>query len=167
MTRAMLILLWFVFGWVNSTWAIPTTTNEATTIAVWPFDSHLIGKDASPDEQMLLQEVVPDLLGAELSASKRLTLVERLRLGDILNEQKIGSSELADEATRLRLGRLAGVRWMVFGSYLRIGKVWQFDLRVVDVESTRIVATSSESGQQTDYVATMQRLAAKLLKALP
>lgn len=140
---------------------------EATAISVWPFDSNVIGREIQADERLLLQEIFPDLLGSELSVSTRFRVVERQRLGDVLKEQKLGSSELADDATRLRLGRLIGARWMVFGSYFRIGDTWQIDARIVDVESSQIVATASESGQHADYAAVARRIVAQFLKALP
>jgi curli biogenesis system outer membrane secretion channel CsgG len=140
---------------------------ESATIAVWPFDSHVVGTTSPPSEQLVLQEMLPDMLGAALSVSPRLRLVERQRLHDVLNEQKLGSSVLAEEQTRLRLGRLLGARLLVFGSHMRIGDAWQLDIRVVEVETSRILASSSESGQGSDYVAVAQRMAGELIRTLP
>ena len=173
--RGLLASLWFtVAGSVLIPGVMPGMLRAAempppapTAITVWPFDSLVHGKESNSGERLLLQELLPDLLGAELSTSPRLRLVERQRLGDVLAEQKLGASELADDATRLRLGRLVGARWMVFGSHLRIGDAWQIDARIVDVESSRIVATSSESGQGAGYALVVGRLAARLLKSLP
>lgn len=159
------ILLWAV--WASMLCGSVSVAAEATAIAIWPFDNNVIGKEAPADEQLLVQEVFPDLLGSELSTSPRFRLVERQRLGDVLNEQKLGASELADDATRLRLGRLVGARWMAFGSYLRIGDSWQIDVRIVDAETSQIVATSSEVGQKTDYATVFRRIAAQVLKNLP
>lgn len=148
-------------------WGAIAIADEPGAFAVWPFDSDVFGQPASADERLVAQEIFPDLLGAELAVLSRRVLVERHRLGELLNEQKIGTSELADEMTRLRLGRLVGARWMVFGSYLRIGDSWQIDTRIVDVESSRILATSSESGQDADYANAMKRIAGRLLGNLP
>jgi len=136
-------------------------------IAVWPFDVAALGQPASPDDMTLIREVVPDLLASELSASPRARLVERQRLSDALKEQQLGTSELADEATRLRLGRMTGARLMLFGSHLRIGATWQLDARLVDVETSRVLGTFSENGQHNDYLALTRRMAGQLLQALP
>jgi curli biogenesis system outer membrane secretion channel CsgG len=159
------ILLWAV--WASMLCGSLSAAAEATAIAIWPFDNNVIGNEAPADEQLLVQEVFPDLLGSELSTSPRFRLVERQRLGDVLNEQKLGASELADDATRLRLGRLVGARWMAFGSYLRIGDSWQIDVRIVDAETSQIIATSSEAGQKTEYGAVFRRIAAQVIKNLP
>ena len=53
---------------------------------------------------------VSEILIEELQACPGLRAVERSRLRDILDEQKLGSSPLADADTRLRLGHLAEVR---------------------------------------------------------
>jgi hypothetical protein len=148
-------------------WGGIAVADEPMAITVWPFDSDVLGHEAHTDERLLAQEIFPDLLGAELSVSPRLRLVERQRLDDVFNEQKLGASELADDATRLRLGRLVGARWMVFGSYLRIGDSWQINVRVVDVESSRILATSAESGQKAEYANAVRRVAAQILRDLP
>lgn len=165
--KRIFLILWWVLGLAEALGAAPATVMAPTAITIWPFDSHSLSKAATSDDQVLLQELVPDLLGAELALSPRLKLVERQRLGDLLNEQKLAASALADEATRLQLGRLVGARWMVFGSFLRIADAWQLDVRVVEVESSRIVATSSESGQGRDYVPAIHRIAAQLRQVLP
>ncbi len=159
------ILLWAV--WASMLCGSLAAAAESTAIAIWPFDINVIGKETQADERLLVKEIFPDLLGAELSTSKRFRLVERQRLGDILNEQKLGTSDLADDATRLRLGRLIGARWMAFGSYMRIGDSWQIDVRVVDVETSQILATSSEAGQKSEYGTVVGRIAAEILKQLP
>ncbi len=137
------------------------------SIAIWPFDVAAIGQTASPKDMSLVREVLPDLLAAELSASPHVRLVERQRLSDVLQEQRLGTSALADEETRLRLGRLSGARWMLFGNHLRVGSNWQLDARLVDVETSRVLTTFSENGQHSDYPALAQRMARQLLSVLP
>ena len=135
-------------------------------ISIWPFDSHWVGAAAPVGEQQLLQQVLPDLLGQALLQSPRIRLVERQRLDQVLQEQKLGSSALADEQSRLRLGRLIGARWMVFGSLMRIGEDWQIDVRIVDVEQAQVVTTATEMGSQSDYLPALQRISAQILKQI-
>lgn len=142
------------------------SAQDLITVCVWPFDSHWVGSPAQPGEQQALQYLLPDLLGQALSGSSRVRLVERQRLDQVLQEQKLGSSALADDQTRLRLGRLVGARWMAFGSLMHIGGAWQMDVRMVDVELAQVLMTASASGAQTEYLAAMQQIGEQFLKQI-
>ena len=68
------------------------------------------------------------------------TVIERERLFLALEELNLGTSALADESTRLRLGRIVRAQLMIFGGYLVIADTMRLDLRLVDVESGRILS---------------------------
>ena len=63
-----------------------------------------------------------------------------------VEEMRLGSSALADESTRLRLGKITGARQMVFGGYLTVGNRVRIDLRLVDVETGKVLRTASRTG---------------------
>jgi len=112
----------------------PAVIERELTIAVWDLDNVSPGTGARPDLGQLLSAQVIDAL----SKKDHVTLVERERLVRILEELHLGAASLADEATRLKLGRLAGARWMVFGGYQVIGGQMRLDLRMVEVETGRV-----------------------------
>lgn len=66
-------------------------------------------------------------------------VVERQHLASVLEELNIGSSLLADRQTQLQLGAITGARLMVFGSYQIIADQLRLDMRLVDVESGRVL----------------------------
>jgi len=132
-------------------------------LAIWPIDSFSYGGGINSEDLQVVQEIVPDLLTSALAASNRVRLVERRKLLEVLNEQKLGTSDLADESTRLRLGRILGARYMLFGSYLKFGPSWQIDLRLVDSESGQILTSIAADQQQGDLITAAQFLANKLL----
>lgn len=115
-------------------------------VAVWDFD------DLTPGDSTM------DGLGEMLSSQAIDTLqkrgghpvVERQRLLLAMEELKLGSSSLADEETRLRLGRLSGARLMVFGVYQIIGKQMRLDLRLVEVETGRIIKAVQKVSAASD-----------------
>ncbi len=113
------------------------TPSPEVTIAVWDLE------DLSPQKTQL------PLWGEALSAEIIQTLkevgfrvVERERLLAILEELHLGTTALVDEETRLKLGRLAGARYMVFGAYQSVGSQTRLDLRLVEVESGRVLSTA-------------------------
>nr|WP_320133010.1 CsgG/HfaB family protein [uncultured Holophaga sp.] len=68
-----------------------------------------------------ISSVLQDLMVTELSdqGSGKIRLIERERLEAILQEQKLGSSGLVDESSAVKMGKLAGVRYMVTGKVTR------------------------------------------------
>ena len=139
----------------------------AKPLAVWPFDSFSEGTGRSVAEAQLLEELLPDLVAGELGGDHRVRVVERRQLSAVLGEQKLGASQLAEESSRLRLGRLVGATWMLFGSFMKVGPMWQIDLRIVDTASSRIVATGAASGSGDDYPGAVRSAVAQMLRGLP
>jgi hypothetical protein len=92
------------------------------------------------------QEAMGKILAARIidrfSQSPRYEVVERENLLKVLEEQHFGSSELADEQTRLRLGRIIGCRQMIFGAYQVIGGTMRLDIRLVEVSSAKVLKTA-------------------------
>ena len=82
----------------------------------------------------------------ETVRARGLSVVERQKLLLAVEELRLGSSALADESTRLRLGKITGARQMVFGGYLTVGNRVRIDLRLVDVETGKVLRTASRTG---------------------
>lgn len=82
-------------------------------------------------------------------------VVERQRLLLLLDELNLGSGALADETTRLRLGRLSGARRMVFGGYQGFGAQVRVDLRLVDVETGKVVRAARGTASAAGLRATL------------
>ncbi|UCH80761.1 MAG: hypothetical protein JSW20_13640 [Nitrospiraceae bacterium] len=104
------------------------------SVAVWDLDN-LSPAGASPTDlgELLSVEVIKTI-----QESNRYSVIERERLFMALEELNLGSTELVDEQTRLKLGQLSSAALMVFGSYQVIGDTMRLDLRMVEVETGRI-----------------------------
>jgi len=57
-----------------------------------------------------------DVLVEVIVKNKRFSVVERERLDAIMKEQKLGMTGLIDDATAASVGRLLGVKYMIFGN---------------------------------------------------
>jgi curli biogenesis system outer membrane secretion channel CsgG len=128
-----LICLMGLFFCCFSCAATPDMSERKATVAVWELE------DMSPVSSRV---DVGELLSAEVSGALQRTgvyvVVERARLLRVLEELRLGSSELADDETRLRVGRLLGARYMVFGGYQVVGSQLRLDVRLVEVETGKI-----------------------------
>jgi curli biogenesis system outer membrane secretion channel CsgG len=111
-----------------------------------------------------------DLLTAKVMETAgsidRYELVERERLLAVLEELNLGSSQLADQATGLRIGRLVGARLMLFGSYQVVAMQMRVDLRLVEVETGRVRNTAQRvaaSGNMAAWLAGAEAATRELL----
>ncbi|MEW6486364.1 MAG: FlgO family outer membrane protein [Thermodesulfobacteriota bacterium] len=119
-------------------------------VAVWDLDD-LTAARTQPE--------LGEVLGGQAAEAFRVRgypVVERQRLAALLAELELGSGVLADEATRLRLGRLAGARQMVFGGYQSFGGQVRVDLRLVDVETGKILQAAQGTGPAGDWTALLR-----------
>lgn len=115
------------------------------SVAVWDLENLSVEASDNPDlGGLLAAEIIQAVQGAG-----DIQVVEREKLVAILEELKLGST-LADDATRLKVGRMTGAREMVFGGYMVVGPTMRIDLRRVDVESGRIIKTSKQIAPTSD-----------------
>jgi curli biogenesis system outer membrane secretion channel CsgG len=114
---------------------------KPSTIAVWDFDHLMVGSAQAPE----LGEVLAGRVTEAISKKGAYTVVERQRLLLALEELHLGSSALADESTRLRLGKMVGAQLMIFGGYQVSGDKMRLDVRLVDVETGGLVKAAERT----------------------
>ncbi len=110
-------------------------------IAVWDMEDLSIDEQPYKDFGRLFSDEILKVL----ASYRDVEIVDREQLIRVLEELNLGSSQLADEAARLQLGKLAGANLMIFGSYQFIAGNWRIDLRLVDVETGRILKTATRN----------------------
>lgn len=118
----------------------PTPSEGPPTLAVWTLEDLSLPGTATPD----LADLMTARVMTTAEAHGGVALVERERLLAVLRELNLGTSTLADDATALRIGRLAGARMMLFGAYQIIGGQMRLDLRLVAVETGRLLNTARQ-----------------------
>lgn len=108
------------------------------TVAVWDL------QDLSPvaHDRDGMGELLANQIAARLDRDPAYQMVERKELLRVLEELKLGSSDLADADTRLKLGRILGARQMIFGAFQVVGPTMRLDLRRVDVATGKILKTA-------------------------
>jgi curli biogenesis system outer membrane secretion channel CsgG len=134
------------------------------SVAVWDLDDTGGGGDSLEGGGELLSNQVLEAFQEDAG----FRVVERQKLLHVLEEQRLGSGELADETTRLRLGRLVGARYMVFGAYMTSPAGMRIDLRLVEVETGRVRKAVSKTVSGTDLsdgLAAAREAARELAKA--
>jgi TolB-like protein len=138
------------------------TIEKGTAVAVWDFDNLSLSAGDQPSLGEILSSQVMEVIGAR----RGVVVIERERLHLALEELKLGSTSLADEATRLKLGHLVGARLMVFGAYQAIADTMRLDLRLVEVETGKVlkaVKRTASSGDLSEWLKVAREAAAELL----
>jgi curli biogenesis system outer membrane secretion channel CsgG len=116
------------------------------TVAVWDLENRSPGAFTMPDLGLFLSgEIIQ-----AIKQSGDIQVVEREKLVSILEELKLGSSELSEKSTRLKVGRMMGAKEMVFGSYMVVGSTMRIDLRRVDVETGKVVKAAKKTAEADD-----------------
>jgi hypothetical protein len=127
----------------------PASAGAPITVAVWQLEDLSIAGTAPPDLGDVLSGEIVETAGR--SAGYR--VVERQRLQLALRELELGSSELADPSVQLHIGRIVGARRMIFGAYQVFGKTMRLDLRLVDVETSKVLKAVERTAPGEDLPA--------------
>lgn len=102
-----------------------------------------------------------------LQDTGRVKVVERELIDKLLAELKLGSSELADPATRLKLGRVLAASVIGTGGFYPAEAKSELQLRLIDTETTDIRLTLSENLSEPAAIATFaDQVADKIAKTL-
>ena len=92
-----------------------------------------------------LARALPTLISTDLSLDKSLTLVERERLDQVLQEQSLGTSGLIDGDAAARIGKLLGARLLILPRTFAVEKQLFVSAKVVNVETGRVVSATKSS----------------------
>ena len=94
-----------------------------------------------------LQKAIPNLLITSLEQIGGLYVVTWERMQDLL--ERIGKKdfETIDRDLGFKLCRMEGVEAIVLGSYIKAGDMFATDVKVLDVDSKRLLKSSSSKGE--------------------
>jgi hypothetical protein len=106
-----------------------------------------------------------NLLPLNLMNDQRINMVEREILDKLLDELKLGTSDLADPMTSLRLGKVLSANIILTGRIISNGSGQTVILRAIDTETTAVrKIISAESTSPTIDSATINDLGSELIK---
>lgn len=142
--KILVIISFLLLG--GSCTSKPELKGRSLTIAVWDLD------DLSPSS--LVRPPLGEILSGEiietLKKKGEYTVVERERLLLALEELHLGTTKFVDEETRLKLGKMLGARFMIFGGYQIIGDQMRVDLRMVEVETGKVKKAAEKMTSAAD-----------------
>ena len=82
-------------------------------------------------------------------------VIERRQLSKVLEEQKMSASDLLDPNSAARVGRVLGAKGIVTGTITSMGEHYCFNVRIILVESSSVVAVADSKCQNNASVAAL------------
>ncbi len=138
---------WFKLQHASGQLVCDTDKNsDFKTIAFMEFDNFSIGK--YQEELGPIGKALADFFEHDFGKISDFKVVERNKINFVLKELELQRSGSVDQATAVKVGKLLGVHYMVFGSVTQLdGKSCRMVVRVVDVETSEIIESVDKEGK--------------------
>ena len=94
-----------------------------------------------------LQEAIPNLLITSLEQSKYLRVITWERMYDLLKQLGRENVDIIDKKLGFELCRLEGVEAIILGTFVKAGDIFATDVKVLDVQSKRLLKSASSKGE--------------------
>jgi tetratricopeptide (TPR) repeat protein len=146
----------------------PTDTWSSVPLSVAFFGIKTTGEVREGVTEAIQQELTQNLMAKE--GTGRIQVVEREILDKLLAELKLGSSDLADPETALRLGKLVSARLMITGSLFSEDDTLKLSLRLIDPETSaiKVIYSSGKEKSLSDLTSkTSSALNQRITKVYP
>ncbi|MDP1676719.1 MAG: tetratricopeptide repeat protein [Bacteroidota bacterium] len=131
----------------------------ANTIAILYFENKGQRAELNPLQKGLSEMVITDL-----SKVKSLKVVERVRLQELVQEMNLGETDIVDQKTAPRLGKLLGANRLVKGSFFNLtNEKLNIDAFVTKARTGEIDVSTNISGDIKDFFRLEKDLVFKII----
>ena len=156
-------LLWGIVAAAALARTVVAQQSGPIVIAVLPFeDRGSYGQDKEVFRALELG--IPATFAAELSRHPRVRVVDRARIGQVLQAQNLGPNARVDAATAAKVGGEAGARYAITGNFADFYGKFRIDARVVDVGNGQIVKVVSNNEPNLQDRADLSRIIQSLVE---
>lgn len=132
-------------------------SDKNPTVAILYFD---YDKD---DDMATLRKGLANMLITDLVDTPGVTIVERGRLQEVMDELDLNRSKKIDRRSALKVGKLLRADYIVFGSYFVLRGKLHVQARVTDVERGKnVIGRMNHAGSLDDFFEIEQKIADEL-----
>jgi TolB-like protein len=114
------------------------------------------------DDYKVLKKGFAQMLITDLAGNDAITVVERARMQELMDELKLQQTDKIDQATAAKLGKILGAKWMLFGSYFLLGGKMAVDVRLVDVETFALAKGAKARMTGDDFMEAEQKISKEI-----
>ena len=142
--------------------AAPSVFAQAKpVVAVLPFDNNSIGKDAA--DYNGAGKGMAELMTNDLVSNPNVVVVERDRIQALLVEQNLTKEKTIDPATAIRLGKIIGAQYVIYGAFMSDGRGnYVLTGKTVNVETSVIGNPTRVNAKGDDVLGMIAQLTSKL-----
>ena len=141
--------------------ALPSDGWTSSLLTLWIMDLDTKGYSLQEGEDRLLVTGI----AVQILQRGRVQLVERALLEKLMEELKLGSSQLADRSTALNLGKILAAKLILTGQLIYSGPQTQITMRLIESETGRIAAAVSETFGSAVPASTMSDKLSETIRA--
>lgn len=134
---------------------------ERPVVAVLYFDNN-----TGRQELDVLQKGLADMMLTDLSSVESITVVEREKLEALLAELKLQRTKYFDKKSAAKIGRGLGAKYAVTGTYAAVDPQIRIDVRLIEIETGKILVAEKISGEARKLFELQQVLVGKFVGAL-
>ncbi|HEY3446138.1 MAG TPA: CsgG/HfaB family protein [Myxococcales bacterium] len=139
----------------------PTAEPAKNRVAVLYFE--YTGKN---EDLFVLRKGLAQMLATDLANSGQISVVERMRLQEILDELKLTQSRKFDPSTTARLGKLLGVHYLVMGHFYETKGTFVVQAQTTDAETGEHKGDVYVAGKSDDFLELEQKIATRLIEKI-
>jgi len=103
-----------------------------------------------------LRKAIPSLLITSLEQRGGLYVATWERMADLLSQMGQKDAETIDRESGFRLCRREGIEAIVLGSFVKAGNMFATDVKVLDVETRKMLGSAGSRGEGADSILRMQ-----------
>jgi len=146
-------------------WFPASVQGDSIKAKIAVLDFELCGDKFSTDG---LGSMVAEWFVTALVKDGRFEVIERALLQTIIAEQKLGETGVLDDSSASQIGKILGVKIIISGSVLNLGKMVEINARIISVEDGTIGAAESIKGSVGgDLQKIVEDLTAKIVRNFP
>jgi serine/threonine protein kinase/tetratricopeptide (TPR) repeat protein len=99
-----------------------------------------------------LRKAIPNLLITSLEQSGHFYVATWERMHDLLKQLGKGDAEIIDRDSGFELCREEGIKAIVIGTFTKAGNMFATDVKVLDVDSKKLLKSASSKGEGVDSI---------------
>ncbi|MBN2583963.1 MAG: hypothetical protein JXL80_12930 [Planctomycetes bacterium] len=174
-TRQTIIAVLVLLGWVHAGTAQQTAAEADSqpaasqaavlrTVAVLGYEAKWI---EDPAEQKETSEILATIVGDRLSAMDEVVAVERIEIEKVLKEQTLNLSGLIDENNRVKIGKLLGAQFLLWGRGFKVGEQLYVTTKVINVETGQFKGIIAKLPANSGVAKVIEGVCDEVAKGLP
>lgn len=140
------------------------SAKDNKTLAILDFSNNSL---MDKEKHASLSQGLAEIMITELSKVQSLQLVERQKINSLIQEMQLSQSGIISEAAGVQVGKLLGVHFLVFGSYMiSFNDKIRVDIRIVEVETGVTIKAEEVTDKVTKLFKIIKKLNEKITKDL-